>query len=229
MIINPEKKQYSIVLVGDFNPVMFQPEWFSRNLIISPEEVDFAKSQTATAPLIVTPQLTAFKTSQFSIKIEQKRFQVICEKEPFILIKDFVVKTFEKLGGYTLNAYGFNYSAHYAVDTLETYQRIGDNLAPKQYWSSLLGDEIEGTERKSGLTAIQMQKNKEDKKGQISLILQPSILLKPGVFMSCNDHSNIDMENSNAEQVIEQINRAFDESVEFMSKIQIDLLTEAIK
>lgn len=229
MTINPEKKQYSIVLLGDFNPMMFQPEWFNRNLIISPEEVDFAKSQTAATPLIVTPQLTAFRTSQFSIKIEQKRFQVVCEKEPFIVIKDFIVKTFEKLGGYTINAYGFNYSAHYAVDSLETYQKIGDNLAPKKYWESLLGDEITGTERKSGLTAIQMQKNKEEKKGQISLILQPSIILKPGVFISCNDHTNIDIEDSNAEQVVDQINKNFDDSIEFMNKVQIDLLTEAIK
>lgn len=229
MTINPEKEQYSIVLVGDFNPMMFQPEWFSRNLIISPEEVDFAKSQTALSPLIVSPQLTAFKTSQFSIKIEQKRLQVVCEKEPFIVIKDFVLKAFEKLGGFTISAYGFNYSAHYAIDTLETFQKIGDNLAPKKYWESLLGDEVTGTERKSGLAAIQMQKTKEEKRGQISLILQPSILIKTGVFMSCNDHTNVDIEDSNAEQVSEQINENFDKSVAFMRKIQIDVLNEASK
>lgn len=40
-----ERQQYSIVLIGEFNPAMFQPEWFSRNNIIAPEEIDVIRNE----------------------------------------------------------------------------------------------------------------------------------------------------------------------------------------
>lgn len=228
-MITPERKQYSIVLIGEFNPVMFQPEWFSKNGIIAPEEVDFARNQTSTCPIIVTPQLTLFKTSQFNVKIEQKRFQVVADKEPLIAIKDFVLKTFEKLGGFIIKAFGFNFSAHYNVVDKETYQKIGDRLAPKDYWGSLLGDEVDGVDRKSGLTGIEMRKTKSDGTGHISVLLQPSSFIQPGVFMNCNNHTNLNDEDSMAEIVIEKIEQVFENSFADMREIQLDVLNEVIK
>lgn len=225
----PERKQYSIVLIGEFNPAMFHPEWFTKNDIISQEECDFAKSQTQSVPLIVTSQLTMFKTSQLNVKIETKRFQVVCEKEPFIIVKDFIVKTFERLGSFMIKAYGINYSAHYNVGSISTYQTIGDNLAPKKYWEHLLEKEISGDERKSGLSSIQMQKIKEDGTGTISVVLQPSICIKPGVFIGCNDHTNVLDEDSSAEIVIDHLENTFDDIIADMKEQQINLLEKAIE
>mgnify|MGYP004485983465 FL=1 len=225
----PERKQYSIVLIGDFNPAMFHPEWFTKNDIISQEECDFAKSQTQSVPLIVTSQLTMFKTSQLNVKIETKRFQVVCEKEPFVTLKDFITKTFENLGGYIITAYGINYSAHYNVNSLDLYQTIGDNLAPKKYWEYLLEDEISGSERKSGLTSIQMQKMKADNSGFLSIVLQPSVCIKPGVFIGCNNHTNVSDEDSTAEIVMENLGNRFDDIIANMKEQQVQLLTKAIE
>lgn len=225
----PERKQFSIVLLGDFNPAMFQPEWFSKNNIIPPEEVDFARNQSTTCPIIVTPQLTLFKTSQFSVKIEQKRFQVVADKEPIIALKDFILKTFEKLSGYVITAFGFNFNAHYNVGDLETYQKIGDRLAPKDYWGKLLGDEVSGLDRKSGLTTLEMRKTKEENAGYIAIILQPSAFIHPGVFMNCNDHFNLSKDDSMAEIVIEKIEQVFDSSFESMKEMQVNILSEVVR
>ena len=108
-------------------------------------------------------------------------------------------------------------------------QRIGDNLAPKIYWKTLLGDEITGDNRRSGLTAIQMQKYKTDDTGQYTVILQPSNFIRPGIFMSCNDHTNLSAENNLAENVIDNIIQTYEKSLEFMEKIQTDLIAEVIK
>ena len=27
---SPERQQYSLILLGEFNPAMFQPEWFKK-------------------------------------------------------------------------------------------------------------------------------------------------------------------------------------------------------
>ena len=136
---NPERQQYSLVLVGNFNPAMFQPEWFKINSIISSEDFDLARSDTLKNSIIVTPQLTIFKTTQLNIKIDQNRFEIIAEKEPFVSVIDFASKTFENLGSFTLKAFGFNYSGHYKVDDISSWHKIGDRLAPKSYWATLLG------------------------------------------------------------------------------------------
>lgn len=224
----PERRQYSIVLIGDFNPAMFHPEWFRRHEIISPEESNLA--QNSSNPAVVTPQLTIFQTTQLSVRIDQNRFQVVAQKEPLIVVKDFIVKTFEKLGALVIRAYGFNYSAQYKIATYKEYQLIGDRLAPKEYWADLLGDEVTGDERQSGLASLKMLKTKSgDETGQISVNLQPSDLFKPGIHLSCNDHTQIDEENSSAELVIEKIEAAFDATFKKMANLQIRLLEEVTK
>ena len=227
--IKPERKQYSIVLIGAFNPLMFQPEWFGRNDVIPPEEIALARDQNNVVKMIITPQLTQFRISQLSITVEQNRFQVIAEKEPLLTIKDFIIKTFEKLGGMSISAYGFNYSAHYQFNNESDIHAFADKLTPKKYWSSLLGKDIEGDDRKGGLSLLQMHKVKEDNKGQISIALQRSIYVTHGIFFNCNDHTNINPDDSTAEIVMEKIEKDFDISFINMAKIQEDLIVEATK
>ena len=226
---SPERQQYSLILLREFNPAMFQPEWFKKNNIISTEDVDFARSDALKDSIIVTPQLTIFKTSQLNIRVEQNRFVVVADKEPFISVIDFVTKTFENLGSFIIKAFGFNYSAHYKVDDVATLHRIGDKLAPKNCWATLLGDDVTGDDRKGGLMAIQMQKVKSNGMGQYTVILQPSNFVRPGIFLSCNDHTDLNEENNLAEDVIENILNVYDSSLEFMKKVQIDLMDEVIK
>lgn len=229
--IKPERKQYSIVLIGTFNPLMFQPEWFGRNEVIPKEEVEFTRNKNNVLQTIITPQLTQFRTSQFSITIEENRFQVIAEKEPLLTIKDFVRKTFEKLGGLTIVAYGFNYSAHYQFNNISEIHTFADKLAPKKYWGSFLGKDVSGDDRKGGLLSLQMQQTKENNEGQILITMQRSAtnLFKNGIFLNCNDHTNINSDHSAAEIVIEKIEKDFDGAFINMANIQEDLIAEATK
>ena len=218
------KAQYSIALIGTFNPLMFHPLWFGKNNIIPQEEVDFAQSQQVNYPCIVSPQFTIFKTSQFYVKVEEGKFGVVLEKEPYILIKDFVMKTFENLGSTTITAFGFNYDAHYKIDSLSLYQQIGDKLAPKSYWEMLLEDEIEGDERKSGLISLQMRKRKADGNGYIQFRLMPSDLFKPGLILCCNDHNMLLQDEQSAEDAMISIDTMFEESFQRMKDLHNDLL-----
>ena len=228
-IIKPERKQYSIVLVGAFNPLMFQPEWFGRNGVIPLEELEIARNSDNVLQTIITPQLTQFRISQLSITVEQNRFQIIAEKEPLLTIKDFAVKTFENLGGLPINAYGFNYSAHYQFNSASDIHTFADKLTPKQYWSSFLGKNVTGDDRKGGLSSLQMYQVKENNKGQTSIVLQKSIYFTHGIFLNSNDHTNIDPDDSAAEIVMGEIEKDFDISFANMANIQEDLITEATK
>ena len=225
----PERKQYYVVLRGAFNPLMFQPEWFGRNDVIAHEEVTYARNQSNAQPTIVTPQLTLFRTTQFIVTVDSATFQVVAQKEPLVTLKDFVRKTFEKLGGITIGAYGLNFSAHYKFANEELINTFADRLAPKQYWRSLLGDDINSKNRKGGLTSIQMHKFKDNNEGNISILLEQSAHVRPGIWLACNDHVNVNENDSEAEIAIEKLASTFDGSFECMKKIQLDLIMETMK
>jgi len=224
-----ERKQYSIVLLGDFNPLMFQPEWFGRNDVISMEDVEFARNPNNSLQTIIVPAFTLFRTSQLSVKVEPDRFQILAEKEPWITVKDFVKKTFEKLGGLTIRAYGFNYSAHYRFNGVSEMHAFADKLTPKLYWKTLLGNDVTGDDRKGGLLSLQMFQSKENNEGYVTVLLQDSRHVKPGIFLTCNDHVSISEDDSSAEIVMEKIENTFDISFANMARIQNDLITETMK
>lgn len=224
---NDEKRDCSIVLIGKFNPEMFSPDWFLKNGVIREEDAQFAKSQKDKYPMIVSNQLTMFITNNLTIKIEMNRFTISANKEPFVELKDFVCKTFNNLGALEINAYGFNYGAHYHLNSVHEYQIVGDKLAPKDYWKELLGDEVSGDERKSGLSAIRMMKTFDY--GALSLQLEPSAFVKYGVFMTCNDHHNVSKDSNDAYTVVSEIESLFEESIEKMKNQQKTLLNEVLK
>ncbi len=223
---NAEKRDCSIVLIGKFNPEMFSPEWFLRHNIIMEEDVNFARSQKEKYPLIVSNQITMFVLNNLTIKIETNRFIVSATKEPFVMLKDFVCSTFNNLGSYEITAYGFNYGAHYKINNIHDYQLIGDNLAPKKYWSKLLEDDISGDDRKGGLVSIKM--NRQNENGSKSIELQPSAFIKQGVFIACNDHHICDAENCDADVIVPKIELEFDNSVKEMELLQLNLLDEVL-
>ena len=219
-----ERRECSIVLIGKFNPEMFSPEWFSKRGIIKDEDVNYALSK----PLLVSNQLTRFVTNQLSINIELNRFTIAATKEPFIAIKDFIQSTFSNLGGFEINAYGFNYCAHYPTDSAHAYHLVGDRLAPKSFWKGLLGNETCGDDRKSGLTSIRMMKKNDN--GAITMELQPSAIIeKYGLFISCNDHHNVNKEENDADDVMSNIDNQFDDSLKKMIFLQNNLLDEVLK
>ena len=220
----PERKQFSIVVLGSFNPEMFQPQWFQRQEIISQEDADFAIDQNSSVPLIITPQLTLFRTPQMTVQIDAKRFEVKADKEPLISLIDFVTKTFENLGSYNIRAFGFNYIANYKVKSIEEYHKIGDALVPKEYWKECLQEEVTGNDRQSGLEFLRMKKQKKDSKGYILFALQASPYIQNAFMLSCNDHNVVEDDNQSAEYVMDLINKRYEEAFDNMQKMQIELM-----
>lgn len=227
MCFTVKRKRISIVLVGEFNPAMFQPEWFARNSVISVEEASIARDSDG-APLIVTPQITMFKTSMFDVRIEQKRFTVSCSKEPWDLIKDFVDKTFEKLSGMAIDAYGYNYDAHYDVGGMDNLNYIGNYLAPKGPWITLFSDDVECRDVGNGLRSMKMVKTKANDKGRMTVVVEPSVTEQHGLFMACNDHNIVSQDENLAEYVLPHIIDSFDAVIDNLKRIQENVIFEVL-
>ena len=73
-------KKVSVVFLGAFNPVMFQPIWFKDHNIINPSEIDSSINQKK---CFLTPDITIFSTDQFDIRIENNRFSITSKKNHF--------------------------------------------------------------------------------------------------------------------------------------------------
>lgn len=225
--IKVEKKECSIVLVGKFNPGMFHPSWFVKNDIMKPEDEVFSEEQSENYPLMVSNQLTMFRTNSLSIKIDINRFQVLSNKEDYIDVIDFVCKTLDVLSAYSITAYGFNFSAHYDLQNQDSFKKFGDLLAPKVYWSEFMG-ESKNPEKLNGLQSMRMIKFKQNDDGYDTLEIQGSARLKFGVFMASNDHNNVSDEDNDGENVSLMIKEQFENAFEIMANNQLELIDKVM-
>lgn len=223
-IFRPQEKQLSIVILSDFNPAMFHPIWFETNGIISKEQSEIAQNQTGGFQMIVTTQLTFFKTDDVTVKVEPKRMDIVSSNGVVTSLKDFAIKTIQTLNSFSVKAYGYNFSAHYYIENISDYQKIGDTLAPKKYWKEFLGEEISGDKRKSGLLQLRMIKTKENGKGTTTLDVEPSIKINQGVYIYCNDHFNLAEGEQNFDFVYRQIYNGFEARINDIEELQLNLL-----
>ena len=209
--LNKSHSSMSIVLIGSFNPLIYHPEWFKSNNILPPEDVD-AVLNSQEPNLVVSPGLTLFRTSNIEINVTPERFMIKARKQPFVFIKDVLQKSFEKLGSTPVKQMGINDHYHIKFDSEKELQDFADIIVPKVRWNSLLGDEVKGTNRVSGLTKIQMRKTTDF--GAINYTLEPSPVVKPGVYISNNHHYNLEEESQFAEDAMEILEQNFTTTVE---------------
>lgn len=223
-IFKGQEKQISIVFLSDFNPAMFHPAWFEKNEILTKEQSEIAQNQTGGFQMIVTSQFTFFKTDDITVKVEPKRMDIVSSNGVLTALKDFAIKTMQLLNSFTIKAYGFNFSAHYYIESMSDYQKLGDILAPKDHWKTFLGDEVSGDNRKSGLIQLKMIKMKDNNKGSMTFDFEPSVKVKPGVYLYFNDHFNLDDGEKNFDFVSRQITNDFEKRISEIEEMQIDLL-----
>ena len=198
----------SIVLIGQFNPLMYHPTWFRLNGVISGEEESLIINSKE-PNLVVSQGLTFFRNSSMDFNITPDRFSVTINREPFILLKDTIVKTFERLGSTTIIQLGINYYTHVIFTEKSLYQKFADLISPKERWTRLLGDEIEGDNRMSGLLSLTMMKKTQD--GRINITLEPSKRIELSVFVHCNFHYDLDDNSRFADYAMDIVNKKFDD------------------
>lgn len=185
MINLNNRKSYSssIVLIGNFSPMMFQPYWFKHCEIINDEEFN-AVDKLGTP--IISDQLTVFETENLAFKIEMKRFTIIAKKEPFELMLDTFERLQEKLDYVLIEKFGINFSFHVDLGSMDNFKRFGDVIAPKRYWNALFMDSVDTAEKTSGLASIIMRKQTDF--GCVNVKVESSSNFAYSVFFNFNFH-----------------------------------------
>ena len=137
-----ERKTAGVVLIGNFNALLFHPLWFLKHGVFGQDEMDDVLRRKD--EMICAPGLTSFHTSHILVKVEDYRFEISALKEPFGTVIDACKKVFENLETIAITAMGINTTAHYKMPDLSTFHKLGDLLAPKERWSAFLGSDVSG-------------------------------------------------------------------------------------
>ena len=118
----------SIVIVGNFNPMILHPEWFRRFKVLPEEEIIDALSERVVGevapgieliqnpPTAVTPTRTQISFRSYRLLITPNRFELNAIKEDvFFELPLLAIRIFSILSHTPTRALGFNYEAHWKL------------------------------------------------------------------------------------------------------------------
>jgi hypothetical protein len=182
----------SILVVGDFNPAIFSPEWLERNDLIGSDDANSVRDGDERKSLVISHQVAAFETKWFSLQVLENQFTLTSKDALSPAFKDLAVGIFQLVPHTPVIAAGLNFFGHFKLANEEAYHKVGDVLAPKQIWNTLFPDESAGI---ADLTMrIQRWKRGEPSvktKDEKRIAIQPSAKIKFGAFLSYNDHHDL--------------------------------------
>ena len=214
MPTRPESATAAVVLVGNFNPLIFRPDWFVQKKILAEKEVEVAvKDETIR---LIHPEIVEFEVPTFRITVERTRFQAMTLLEPLVAVFDLVYSTFRELPETPVAALGINRDAHYPLGSEEKWHALGDLLAPKDNWSLLLQDDNEV--RTGGLRTLVMERSqrRDDRDGHVRVRVEPSVKIENAVYVFVNDHYALATpgESVRAEEAMEILKDTFKSSMQ---------------
>lgn len=207
-----EQESVRIVLVGSFNPAIFHPGWFARQQLVPDSDAERAQIK------VIARELAAFDLGDlFSIEVEGERFIAASTQAPgYLPLRDLVVGTFTLLRHTPVRFVGINITGHFRIDTEEAWHALGHELAPKEVWRECLDE--------PGLKSLSIRGNRPDRyPGAVNVKVEPSVVVRPGLFVSLNDHFEL-VGPQDAGAAVALIGEQFEPAFERYEKVTTSIL-----
>ncbi len=204
----------NLVLLGDFNPKIFQPAWFVAQNLIGENEAESVEINVISADIVI------FTMDWLRLQVSRERFQLSTTQEPYYeMMRDVLIGTFTILEHTPVHSMGVNIDYHYRMPSIEAWHGLGHKLAPKEPWAGILS--------KPGLTNLTMQgKRDNDYSGNVNVGVAPSVKVRPGVCINVNDHYEVDSpkESLGSNEMLSVLKDIWPTSVQNASSISQKLL-----
>jgi hypothetical protein len=201
-ISKAEIRGISIVFLGDFNPIIFQPRWFVSENLITKAESDSADVQ------IVHADVTNFQLPWISLSVTRDRAQFICVAQPYFeRVVSLTCNVLELLRHTPIRVLGINHEAHIRASSVEKWNNLGDALAPKSLWKEFF--------HQPGLQILMIRQipRMDGMQGHTDVAIQPSTQLTPGVYVNVNEHFELaKSETMNADRAVTVLKQKWPES-----------------
>jgi len=195
----------SIVVLGDFNPAIFSPEWLTRNKLIGEADAKLAIEGSQGRKSLVSHQVSNFESDWFTLQVLQNQFSLTSRGVLTPALKDLAVGIFQLVSHTPVNAVGLNFMGNFKLASQAQYHEVGDMFAPKDIWNKIFPDRSTGL----AMLTILIQKGTRDdivaSKDSQRISIEPSSNFKYGITLSFNDHHDVtesdDKDLSPAERV----------------------------
>jgi len=205
----------SVVMVGSFNPSIFQPHWLALKGLIRTQEAEDA------SVAIIQEQVADFKTEWFRMQVVQNRFFThTLDATHYGPIRDLVAGIFRLLSHTPVNRLVIVRSFHFQMDSIDDWHEVGNTLAPKGIWNPL----IDG----AGLRSMTMEGRRQGITDAVLFVkIEPSVPIKEGVFVEVTEeHKPSAGDEANAEWVPARLNKHWDTMMEYAEEVARSLLME---
>lgn len=178
--LKPEIESVGIVLVGSFNPTIFQPAWFAAENLIREEEEQAAKIE------LIHRQVAIFSLDWLHLQVTDEQFIATTSQSSFYEpLRDLVLGTFRLLRHTPIRMMGLNRDCHFRMPSEEAWHAFGHRLTPKEPWAGIL--------KEPGMRSLTMEGLRPDNlKGYIRVRVEPSVRVHLGVFININDHYEVE-------------------------------------
>jgi hypothetical protein len=164
----------SIVLLGSFNPAIFQPEWFRANDILPASEIDVVLE--GKNRLILTNDATIVRFESLVLEVLQNRWSLATDRLDWRNdLGPITGSIFERLVHTPIGVVGMNVVEHKLVNNANLQETLGRWLPLNQ-----LADLV-GTEHHVGGTV-----RAKWEEFNVSLMLEPSMKIPQAVYISQN-------------------------------------------
>lgn len=222
-----------IVVVGNFNPAIFSPEWLAQHGLIGRDDAEEAKSNDS---LLVSPTVSRLETDWCSLQVVQNQFVVLTKGPVTPSIRDLVVGIFTVIDQTPIQALGINFIGDYKMPTTESWHKVGDVLAPKTIWHKFFPEENNSV----GLTELTIQVDKHNRakieptNERTRLSVSYSTKIMNGICFSINNHfdvadKKISPKDSSADLAVTLISKNWDQMMVQSKELFANVLAEIAK
>jgi hypothetical protein len=199
-LLDVEIYALSIVSVGAFNPMLFSPGWLRHHNLSGEEESQSADVQ------VIAPPVATFSTDWMTFSATQQTLSVSTAiPENFERLRELAVGIVTVLDDVPVGAIGFNLEAHWKPASEDEWHKLGDALAPKEFWEPEL--------ELAGMQSLTVRGVRRDLwSGHVNVTVQPSVRVVGGTYAQVNDHFGLRRVDRQPQGREEFLNPAFLES-----------------
>jgi hypothetical protein len=210
----PEFQETSIILIGDFNPQIFQPTWFAEQNLIRQQEAEMSDID------LINREIVSFSLDWMHLQVLKKRFFVGTTQQPYDeVLRDLVIGTFRLLNQTPIDVMGINSDRHFKMTSEQQWHDFEHRIAPKRLWNEVL--------ESPSLHSLTMERQHPDgKNGFIRVQVEPSVKIQPGIRFNINHHYQVkNTENVfGSEELIDILEHCWNSSLESSNQIVYHLL-----
>lgn len=190
--------EITVVLVGDFNPKIFHPMWFSHNEIIRQNEAAEAVVE------IVHADVASFSIEWLTVQVLHDRFTAAIKAEAYRKhLGDLVQNVFTQLGHSPVRQLGLNASFRLNFRSESDWHGFGHFLTPKSPWADVLSS--------PGMRSVVMQGvRSDDRPGHINVTIEPDLRTRSDAIVRINDHYDLDETKDGVKASVEGAKLALD-------------------